>query len=530
MQISTKGPTPRRMNCGPRSSRPFRRYTKSPCVLLLIGTITLSACGGSNSNSSTQIPLTLSGNWQFTMAPPADGSFSGGLQGGFLLQNSSAVTGSVAYSFVVPASPNPVSSSGSATINPGSLTGQNIALTATAGTLSFTLTGTLNLDSATLEGTYTCASASAPSGTTCAPAQTGGTAQTQMQWSAILVPPLTGSIQGTIHSAGGTAGLNGQEFLVSGALNQAANTGASSATVTGNLNFLNSTTNQSDYPCFTLASVAGQISGNTVTLQILGNDGSSIGQIGASPTAAAGLGTVTFSSSQGGAYVLQSLTGTAYAVYSAACGGGSLQDPADFGNICVAVNSTTACQEPVTLTPSALIFGSQMLNSPPTTQTIMLANTYGSTLGSLTLSLTNIPPPAANFTETDTCGANGVPSGGQPFELLAKQSCVITISFAPQESCAPGILAAQCLSATLTVTSTDNNAIFTVPMTGGVSASEASTPELDFAGDGGSEARLPEWPMFTNQNGHPAQTMPSASTRPFQGTEHHAEVDSRSDE
>ena len=31
--------------------------------------------------------LTLSGNWQFTLANPPDGSFLGGLQGGFLLQN-----------------------------------------------------------------------------------------------------------------------------------------------------------------------------------------------------------------------------------------------------------------------------------------------------------------------------------------------------------------------------------------------------------------------------------------------------------
>jgi hypothetical protein len=36
--------------------------------------------------AAAQIQLSLSGNWQFTMAPPSDGSFLGGLQGGFLLQ------------------------------------------------------------------------------------------------------------------------------------------------------------------------------------------------------------------------------------------------------------------------------------------------------------------------------------------------------------------------------------------------------------------------------------------------------------
>jgi len=510
------------MNRGARPSKSFRWFGKSPGVLLLIGAIALSGCGGSNRNSGSQSPSALSGNWQFTMAPPADGSFSGGLQGGFLLQNSGAVTGAVAYSFVVPASPNPVTSAGSATINPGTITGQNVAFTATDVTLSFTLTGTLSLDSATMQGTYTCASASALSGTACASAQTGGTAQTAMQWSAILVPPLTGPVQGSIHSAGGTAGLSGQEFLVSGALSQGANTGASSAAVTGSLSFLNSITDLSDYPCFTLASVTGQISGSTVTLQILASNGSSIGQIGASTAATGGLGTVTFISGQSG-NMLESLTGTAYAVYSAACGGGTLANPADSGNICLAVNSASACQEPITVTPSALIFSSQALNSPPTTQTITLANTYGYTLGGITLALTNLPPPAANFTETDTCGVNGVSSGGQPFDLLAKQSCVITISFIPLESCASGIAEAQCLRATLTITSPDNSAIFAVPMTGGVNGSEASTPALHFNADGGLEALQLQWPTFANKTGRPMQTV-------LKVTKHQAEFESRSND
>src|SRR5271170_2039248 len=51
-------------------------------VTLLTVTMMLSACGGGSSSSVPQLPLTLTGNWQFTMAPPADGSFLGGLQGG----------------------------------------------------------------------------------------------------------------------------------------------------------------------------------------------------------------------------------------------------------------------------------------------------------------------------------------------------------------------------------------------------------------------------------------------------------------
>ncbi len=486
---------------------------KSLLSALLAGMMALSACGSVVSDTGAQSPpLTLSGNWQFTMAAPADGSFSGGLQGGFLLQNGTAVTGAAAYSVALPADPNPCNS-GSAAIT-GTLTGQSVALTAVAGTQTFTFAGTLSSDGSTMAGTYTSAAGTAASGRGC------GTAQTGLQWNAILVPPLTGPIQGNFHSTGGTAGLNEQDFLVSGALSQAANTGADSATVTGNLSFLNTLTNLSDYPCLTLASVTGQISGNTVVLQIVATDGSNVGQIGPSPDS--GLQTVTFDPTQNG-YVVHSLAGAGYAVYAAACGGGSLDSPADTGNICLAVNSTTACQQPITLTPSALIFSSQTVGSPSTMQTITLANTSGATLGGLTLALINISGPG-NFTETDTCGLDGVSSQGEPFVLGSKQSCVITIAFTPLQSCAAGTSASQCLTATLTVTSPNNDAIFTLPITGGVSVSAASTPEPDFGTKGFSEAGLPQLPWFASQSGRPVRTVPSSSTRPFQDAEY-AEIE-----
>jgi hypothetical protein len=242
--------------------------------LLLAGMVALSACGGGGSSGGvSQIPLTLSGNWQFTMAPPGDGSFLGGLQGGFLLENNGAVTGAATYAVSLPNLLIPCNT-GSAVIT-GTIGGQDIkTLTAVAGTQTFTLTGTLSLDATSMAGTYTSTAGTAGDGSPC------GTAQTGLQWSAILVPPLTGSMQGNFHSAGGSAGLAEQDFLVSGSLSQTANTGASSASVTGVLSFLNPLTNFSDYPCFTLASVNGQISGNSVTLQIIGTDGSNVGLIG----------------------------------------------------------------------------------------------------------------------------------------------------------------------------------------------------------------------------------------------------------
>src|SRR5208282_2169875 len=190
--------------------------------------------------------LTLSGNWQFTMAPPSDGSFLGGLQGGFLLQNNGAVTGAAAYAVSLPNLLIPCST-GSATIT-GTISGQNVqTLTAVAGTQTFTLTATLSLDGSTMAGTYTSTAGTAGDGAPC------GTAQTGLQWSAVLVPPLSGGLQGSYHSAGGNAGLGQQEFVLTGGLTQAANTGAASAALNGSLSFINSVTGFSDYPCLSNA-------------------------------------------------------------------------------------------------------------------------------------------------------------------------------------------------------------------------------------------------------------------------------------
>jgi hypothetical protein len=447
----------------------------SLAAALLVATMMFSSCGSNNGSGNTQVnDNSLEGDWQFTMAPPPDGSFVGGLQGGFLLQNNGAVTGSAAYAVSLPLLPYPCNN-GSSQVT-GTISNQSVSLTAVAGSQTFTLAGALSFDGSTMTGTYNSTAGTAGDGSPC------GAAQSELQWSASLVPTVTGPIQGNFHSTGGLTGLAEQDFLVSGGLFQAANTGASSAAVTGNLTFLNTTTNLSDYPCFTSATVSGQVSGNIINLQLVGPDGSILGEIGELPgsNGVTGVNPVTVTSTTGGGILNGG--GPTYIVGTNSCpqsSGSALTvgNAGDYGDVCLALGSASACQQPVTLTPSALLFPAQVLGTPPTMQTITLADASSTLLG-LTLALANNSG-EANFAETDTCGVNGAPSSGHPFDLVSGQPCVITITFAPLETCAVGTPPAECpspLAATLVVTSPSNSMMINVPITGmGVSAGSADT-------------------------------------------------------
>ena len=473
-------------------------------LFLATATLVLASCGRGGSSGTQPIQFTLSGNWQFTMAPPADGSFMGGIEGGFLLQVGGTVNGGATYSVSLPGLLVPCNT-GSAMVS-GSLGGQTVTLTAVAGTQTFSLNGTLSVDGTTMAGTYNSTAGTASNGSPC------GTAQTGLQWSAYVVPPLQGSIQGSFHSAGGSAGLNEQVFLVSGGMNQAANSGGSSTAVTGSLTFFNPVINASDYPCFTSAQVYGQISGNSISLTINASDGTEWGLIGepVGSLGSTGINPVTFDSVHGG-YILHG-TGPSYLVATDSCPGGlgNVDAAGDFGDICLALNGAGACQEPITLTPSALIFDLQVVGSPPSVQTITLANTSGATLGSMTLSLVNTSG-ANNFTETDVCGLNGVPSQGQPFNLSPGQSCQISILFSPLETCAVGTPPDQCpspLGATLTVDVPNDGMVFTVPITGTASSQNSrSTPHFKFGPARVLDARFSPLVMFTNRNTDAEHTM-----------------------
>ncbi len=511
--------------------------------VLLLASMMLSGCGGSSSSSSSQNSGPLAGNWQFSLASPADGSFVGSpnpactatpgtplpiCSGGFLQQNKGSVSGALVYSIELPPSQNStlptLCNSGSAPIT-GTITGQNVTLTAVAGTQTFTLTGILSADGSTMMGTY-----ASTDGKGC------GTAQSGLQWSATSVQPLNGSVQGIFHSAAGrfqtasgdVINISNQNFPVTGVLTQGANIGASNATVTGTLTF-------QGYPCLDTASVNGQISGNSVVLQIIASNGLNAGQIGSPGLPNDTVSPVVFGSTAQGGYVLKGAKG--YGVNTQFCQGANL--PGDQGDICLALGNSTICTQPISLSPASLTFPAQALGAPPTTQTITLTNTdpLNATLSGLSIS--NLLEPSSsfggfsdftglhNFTEQDNCASS--PQG--TFSLAPQQSCSITISFAPQQSCpwlpfAPGgpppsaagsppTLCPFPLTAALTVnspTSADNLTAFAVPILGtGLSAIVPSTPELDFGAEAVGETSPAQILSFTNQGSSPVQILPALS-------------------
>jgi hypothetical protein len=496
-------------------SKPAIRNTQAlqrdlAIALLMLVVVALSGCGGS---SSSRTSVGLAGNWQFTMAPPADSSFSGGMLGGFITQSGKNATGQVAYAVSAPTAAQNPCAAGSAPIT-GTVSGQSVTLTAVAGLQTFKLTGTLSQDGKTMTGTY-----SSTDGQGC------GTAQPSLSWTATQVPSVSGTVQGSFHST-----LTNRAFAVSGFLTQGPNVGASSATVIGTLTF-------QSYTCVpsSTVSVNGQISGDSVVAQIIDATGLPVGLIG---TARGSLNSATFSSSTGGG-VIQG-TG-AYQMRTKSCPGANT--PGDQGNICLGLNSATACQQPITLTPAALTFPGQFLGTPPTAQSITLTNTdpSGATMNGLTVSLqvggnsdgfsgftdfTGLP----SFSEQDTC-ATGL---GTPFSLGPQQSCTITVSFAPQQACpwlpssalpskCPPFLASSIPSppeqfasvSVLSPGSADPDNIFVVPVNGlGVSLLQPSTPELDFGAEALGEASQPQTFSFINQGLSPVQILPPVNSCP----------------
>jgi len=524
----------------------------SMCAAIVM-MVVLSGCGGGGGDAGNAPKSgTLTGNWQFSMAPQTDGvpgdpTFSGGIQGGFLLQSNGSVTGQTVYSITSSTSVTGACNSGSAPLTV-MVSGQSVTITEVAGAQTYTLTGTLSSDGSTMMGTYTSTAGTAADGSACGYAENG------LPWTAVSVPPLSGSIAGSFHSGGtgDNSGLLNQDFPVTGSFSQGPNIGASNATITGTMSFLDPLTGLSDYPCIPAGTVSvnGQISGNTVILQLIDVNGSNDGQIGISLSQAGlngGLEPVTFDSTTSG-YVLHS-AGQAYVVNTKYCPNSASGNFEDLGFVCLGVNSTKVCQEPVALSPAFLAFPAQLLGTTPTQQAVTLSNNSGTTLSGVKLSFSdnntysfggesdfnNLP----SFAETDACGSGGGPSQGNPFDLGAGQSCSITVTFSPQEACpwlpfgnppsTAGVPPEWCPFAAPgfqvqvnSPSSADNDKTFAVPITGiGLSAIQPSTHELDFSSEeqfNPPEASLPQTLSFTNVSGNPVQILGRAScTNPPKG-------------
>jgi hypothetical protein len=524
--------TERERNCDPYPVKVFGPAAWARLLVLLVGLAGLWGCGGgSSSGDAASDSGSLSGNWQFDLTAPSDKSFSGGLEGGFILQDQGAVSGQVMYSLSIPGSP-PKVCDGSATIT-GTLSGQQATLTAVAGPQTFTLTGTLSADGSTLAGTYSTVAA-----------KDCGTVQSGLQFTARLVPPLSGSVQGYLHStSNGTSSdpAANQEFSVTGSFAQGPNTGANSASVNGTLNF-------TAYPCVATVSATGEISGSSVVLQLIALNGLNVGRIGTTPATPGYPAAVTFESSTAGGYILQGTDG--YGISTSTCPGNAAS-PGDVANICLALGNSAACKQAVSLSPAILTFPAQLVGSSATSQTIKLTNTAGTKLDDLQLI-----PTGNNFTLGDF---NGIPSfteqdncsttPGTTFSLAAQESCTVTLHFSPQESCpwqptgtgvgssaAPSqcppfqpvrpvqVASPPALAAAISLTcpscpstTTDANSEFTVPVTGlGLSAIQPSTPELDFGAEDATlmEVSQPQTITFTDQGNSAVQILPAMSTPP----------------
>jgi len=519
------------------------------CLLLLVIVVfTTLSCGGGSSVAPPEVGPQVAGNWQFTLTTTSTSFAASPLQGGFLLQQNGSITGQIEFSVLLPSSNggNANCNSGTATVT-GTMRGQSVNLTATIGSLdqngnptSQTIAlsgGALSANNSSIQkGTYSVSSGYAlVNGQLVA----CGTADDAGNWSATLVPPLTGGFQGFFHSTTG-AGFANQNFPVSGTFTQGPNIGAASATVTGTLLFQDPVTLLNNYPCMSTASVNGTISGNSVLFQIFSTNGAPIGQIGQTPGSENPPTAVTFDSTQNG-YVVHNLNGNGlggYALTTKSCSTG------DAGNLCLALGSSKACNQPITLTPFSLNFPPQLLGSAPTTQTITLTNNSSSALSGLKLLFSDRDSllfytsgggdynGVSNFIEQDNCTQQG------SITLNSGASCTITVFFSPQESCPwlpqpqgggasiDGLAPAQCplpLTASLTVSvpngSADGDSEFSVPVTGtGLSSVVPSVPEIDFGWEAFGEASPPKTLTFTNQGPSPVTILPAGEPCVYSAT------------
>jgi hypothetical protein len=225
-------------------------------LLVLALPLLVSGCGSSgssNSNSdSTSPPGPLSGNWQMTFQS-ANTHLKPWSQSGFLLEQKNTISGGVILS--------PPGCAGLGNVI-GSASGTAISITVSPVGLVVTETGTLGADQSSMSGTYTMLAAGCPSNVN--DPQTG-------TWTANLVKPIQGNLQGTFQSTQPSA----PPVTISGKVTQGKQTaGSSFAPLSGTLTATNY--------CFDTANYSGTISGTAVVMTLVNSDGSQLGQVSGS--------------------------------------------------------------------------------------------------------------------------------------------------------------------------------------------------------------------------------------------------------
>jgi len=223
-------------------------------LLLLVLPLLVSGCGGGGSNSNNATPSTpnpgpLSGNWQMTFQS-ANTHLKPWSQSGFLLEEKNAISGGVILS--------PPGCAGLGNVT-GTASGTSIILTVSPVGLVVTETGTLGADQSSMSGTYTMLAAGCPSNLN--DPQSG-------TWTANLVKPIQGNLQGTFQSTQ----PNATPVTISGKVAQGQQTaGSSFAPLSGSVTATNY--------CFDTANYSGTISGTAVVLNLQNADGTQLGQV-----------------------------------------------------------------------------------------------------------------------------------------------------------------------------------------------------------------------------------------------------------
>jgi hypothetical protein len=169
-----------------------------------------------------------------------------------------------------------------------------------------------------------------------------------------------------------------------------------------------------------------------------------------------------------------------------------------------------------------MTFPAQSPGSAPTTQTITLANSSGSTVNNLELQwlsteVNNVP----DFVESDNCAV----SLGSTFVLNTGKFCTVTISFTPQASCSPVIAPSLCPTATLSLLSDITNAddipvltvLTVVPISGaGLNAAASTTSERNFGAEATFDGTTPDQVLsFAKHSEHQERTLPRYGDRDF---------------